>query len=185
MSDTDTSMEPKELREAYDRVRADLAAKTQELRQFKTEVTFKEQGLTPKHAQLFLAANPDAEISPEIVQNFAAEYGLQPAQAASPAPEPAPEGHLPADGGTPPVERSLADGPQPVPDASLANLQGAAGTPAGQFAQAQPAVMSGAEFQKLLATNPQEAAKAYTEGRAPRNEANVQADQLAEKGIIR
>jgi hypothetical protein len=45
--------------------------------------------------------------------------------------------------------------------------------------------MSQAEFQKLLASNPQEAAKAYAEGRAPRNEANVQADQLAQKGIIR
>jgi hypothetical protein len=45
--------------------------------------------------------------------------------------------------------------------------------------------MTTAEFQKLLQSNPAEAAKAYAEGRAPRNEQNVQADQLVAKGIIR
>jgi hypothetical protein len=176
-------MEPKDLREAYDRQKAENAQLAQEFRTFRAEVTFKEQGLTPKHAQLYLAANPDGDVTPEAVQNFASEYGLQPAQAAPPA-DPAPDpGGLPEGGAPPAVERSLADGPNP--EASLANLQGAAGTPAGNFAAAAPAVMSQAEFQKLLASNPQEAAKAYAEGRAPRNEANIQADQLAQKGIIR
>lgn len=181
---TEQAMEPKELREAYDRQVAENQQLQREFKTFRAEVTFKDNGLTEKHAQLFLAANPDAEITPETVSTFAAEYGLQPAAAATPQAQ-LPEGHLPPDGSPPAVERTLADGPQRPIDASLASLQGAAGTPAASFASAQPAIMSQNEFQKLLESNPQEAAKAYAEGRAPRNEANVQADQLQEKGIIR
>ncbi len=184
MSDTGQAMEPKELREAFDRTKAELAQARSELRSFKTEVTFKEQGLTPKHAQLFLAANPDAEVTPEVVQNFAAEYGLTPATKQEPAP-PANDGHLPADGSPPAVERTLADGPQRTSNEQLASLQGAAGTPSGSFASADPAKMSQEQFQQLLQTNPSEAAKAYAEGRVERHKDNVQADWLAAKGIIR
>lgn len=185
MSDTGQGMEPKELREAFEKTKAELNQAKAELRSFKTEVTFKEQGLTPKHAQLFLAANPDAEVSPEIVQNFAAEYGLQPANTEEAVPARQEEGHLPADGSPPAVERTLADGPRPVSDQTLASLQGAAGTPAGSFASADPAKMSQDQFQSLLQTNPSEAAKAYAEGRVERHKDNVQADWLAAKGIIR
>lgn len=183
MSDTDVSMEPKELREAYDRQVEQNAALQAEFRTFKTGVIFEQQGLTSKHAELYLAANPEGEASPEAVKTFAAEYGLQPI-VADPAPVASAEGHLPADGSPPAVERSLTDGPQAAP-AALASLQGAAGTPQASFASASPAKMTQAEFQKLLESNPAEAAKAYAEGRVPRNEANVQADHLAAKGIIR
>lgn len=182
MSDTDTSMEPKELREAYDRQVAENKALQGEFRTFKTSVFFKEQGLTPKHAELYLAANPNGEISPEAVQTFAAEYGLQPA--AAPAPAKAEDEHYDSEGNIPPLETTLTTGPKTA-NSALASLQGAAGTPQAAFASANPAVMTGAEFQKLLQTNPAEAAKAYAEGRAPRNEQNVQADQLVAKGIIR
>lgn len=178
MSDTDMSMEPKELRDAYDRSISENKALQAEFRTFKTSVFFKEQGLTPKHAELYLAANPNGEISPEAVQTFAAEYGLQPA--AAPAAPPAEDEHYNREGTPPAVERTLTSGPSP-----LASLQGAAGTPQAAFASANPMKMTPKEFQKLLETNPQEAAKAYVEGRAPRNESNVQADRLVAKGIIR
>lgn len=180
MSDTDTSMEPKELREAYDRQVAQTKALEAEFRTFKTSVFFKEQGLTPKHAELYLAANPNGEISPEAVQTFAAEYGLQPA---APAPAKAEEERYDSEGSTPPLETIFTTGPETKPE--LASLQGAAGTPQAAFASAAPMKMTQAEFQKLLKQNPAEAAKAYAEGRVPRNEQNVQADQLAAKGIIR
>lgn len=182
MSDTDTSMEPKELREAYDRQVAENKSLQGEFRTFKTSVFFKEQGLTPKHAELYLAANPNGEISPEAVQTFAAEYGLQPA--AAPAPAKAEDEHYDSEGNTPPLETILTTGPATVKK-ELASLQGAAGTPQASFAAAAPMQMTQSEFQKLLQSNPTEAAKAYAEGRVPRNEQNVQADQLAAKGIIR
>jgi len=181
MSDTQNPQEPKELREAYERQVAATKALEAEYRTFKTSTLFKEQGLTPKHAELYLAANPDGEISPEAIQTFAAEYGLQPA--AAPAPPPQDE-HYNSEGDTPPLETTLTTGPKDAPS-SLASLQGAAGTPQAAFQSANPGVMTPKEFQKLLETNPGEAARAYTEGRAPRNEQNVQADQLVAKGIIR
>jgi hypothetical protein len=181
MSD-DQIQEPKELREAYDRQVAATKAIEAEFRTFKTSTLFKEQGLTPKHAELYLAANPNGEISPEAIQTFAAEYGLQPATA--PAPAPAADEHYDSEGSIPPLETTLTRGPQAA-NSALASLQGAAGTPQATFASAAPAVMTTAEFQKLLQSNPAEAAKAYAEGRAPRNEQNVQADQLVAKGIIR
>lgn len=173
-----------EVRAAYDRKDAELKALTSEFRQYKAGVTFEQAGLTAKHAELYLATNPEAEVSPEGVASFAAEYGLMPAQAPAPEQPPGDPGHLPEDGGTPPVERTLVEGPQPA-DQALATMTGAAGTPAATVESAMPTKMSQAEFAKLLTDNPQEAAKAYAEGRAPRNDANVQADQLVHKGVIR
>lgn len=182
---SDTVMEPKELREAFDRVQSELQAERAQFKAYKAEVTFKENGLTPKHAKLFLATNPEGDISPETVKEFAEEYGLvvntpTPASAQSVVPG------LPEDGSPPAVERILGTGPKVTePGISGGSIMGAAGTPQGTFNQAAPTKMSKAEFQALLESNPQEAARAYTEGRVERNRLNVQADNLSQKGIIR
>jgi len=174
-------MEPAQLREAYDRAAAELAVARSELRSFKTETHFEKQGLTAKHAELYLATNPDGDVTAETVSAFATEYGLSPAVIPQPPADPA---HMPADGGTPPVERTMIDGPATPVDASLASVAGAAGTPASMLGNALPAKMDRAAFNKLLQTNPDEAARAYAEGRVERHEANVTADHLVDKGVI-
>jgi hypothetical protein len=184
MSDTNMT-EPAELRQAYDKAKADLASAQTELRNFKAEVTFEKAGLTPKHAELFLAANPDTEVTPEVVKTFADEYGLQPqvTDGTAPSEEGTQPQHVPEGGSPPAVERTLQSGPQEA-SRSLADIQEAAGSPQGTFAQAQPARMNQDQFQLLLKTNPDEAARAYAEGRVERNERNVQADLLVSKGVI-
>lgn len=159
---------PKELRDARDRAveraekaEADALAAQSELRQFKAQTTFEKQGLTPKHADLFLKANPEAEVTVEAVTDFAHEYGLHPA---APSEDP------------PPVE--------PNPDAGAAALAGAGGSPTGGAAPAAQAKMSRADFEQLLATNPQQAAELYAQGQVERNPRNVQARELVSKGII-
>jgi hypothetical protein len=168
MEDENTT--PKDLREAYDRAEArateaELAAKTakDELRQFQAQVTFEKQGLTPKHADLFLKTNPDAEVTQDAVHAFVEEYGLAPAPAAVPAED------APAT-------------PAGIPQLNAFQEAGGSGTQ-GSAPAAAPK-MSKADFQKLLETNPQEAAKAYVEGRTERNELNVVARDLVAKGII-
>jgi hypothetical protein len=171
-----------QVREAYDASQAALAALTEEFRQFRTSVAFKEVGLTPKHAELYLAANPEGDATVDSVQAFADEYGLSaPAAPVTPAPP-----GMPEDGAPPAVERTLGQGPVASPaDESLAGISGAAGTPQATVATALPSQMSKSDFTDLLKSNPQAAAQAYAEGRAPRNQGNVQADHLQKKGIIR
>jgi hypothetical protein len=161
---------PKELREARDRAveRAEEAearaqALQSELRQFKAQVTFEKVGLTPKHADLFLKANPEAEVTAEAISDFANEYGLVPAQ----HDDPTPTGEVP-----------------PNPDAMAAAISGAAGSQTAGAAPAAQPKMSKADFNKLLVENPQAAAEAYTKGLVERNDMNVQAQDLVRKGII-
>lgn len=168
MSDENTQTAPKELREALDRANEKLATETTRadaaetnFRGLQASVTFKDAGLTPKHADLFLKTNPEAEVTAENAQAFAEEYGLQPTSAPAPASEEAPSANT-----------------------ELGGLGGAAGSEtAGSAPVAQPK-MSAEDFSKLLESNPQEAAKAYVEGRAPRHEDNVTANELVKKGII-
>lgn len=164
MTDENTPKEdgPTELRDARDRAVARAEAAETGLKQFQAATFFEQAGLGEKQAALFLQANPEAEITKDAVDGFIEEYGFQPA--AAPPGEPAPV-----------VE--------PPPAAPLTEFQRAAGGAKGGAPAAQP-VMSQEDFTKLLAENPDEAAKAYVEGRAPRNELNVQARELVSKGII-
>ena len=174
MSDTDG---PTELREALDRANETRDTAITELRTYKAGVLFKDAGLAPKHAELFLKTNPDAEVTAETAQAFAEEYSLQPATAPAPAGEPAPiqgEPVQPVEG-TPPAT--------PV-DAGMSAMEGAGGSITAGVAPAAVAKMSSDDFQVLLAKDPAAAAQAYTEGRVERNSLNVQADQLVQKGII-
>ena len=102
-------------------------------------------------------------VTADNAKAFADEYGLTVAQA--------------------PAERAT-ESATPDPNSALGALGAAAGSVEGGATQAAQPKMSGEDFSKLLEENPQEAAKAYTEGRAPRNEDNVQARELVKKGII-
>ena len=169
--------EPKELREALERSQAAETKAVSELREYKAGVLFKDAGLQPKHAELFLKTNPDAEVTAETAAAFATEYSLAPVQApASDAPKEGEE--------VKPTEGAPVTPVTPPVDAGLGALGEAAGSSKGGAAPAVVAKMSSEDFQTLLATNPAEAAKAYTEGRVDRNSLNVQADQLVQKGII-
>jgi len=102
-----------ELRKAYKRTERQNKAfekELTELREFKTTVVqeqrkgqiesvFTEVGLSPKHALLFEKVNPEAEITPEVVQTFAAEYDLI-TQAGASVEAPA-QGFTPVTTGTP------------------------------------------------------------------------------------
>lgn len=80
----------KALRQAFKRQEKQIKALEKEiepLREYKTtteaekrgtaiEAAFKEVGLKPEHAELFSAVNPEAEVTAESVQAFAAKYGL-------------------------------------------------------------------------------------------------------------
>ncbi len=169
MSD-ETQTAPKELREALERANEKQQAETARadaaetnLRVLQATTTFKEANLNPKHADLFLKTNPEAEATPETVAAFAEEYGLTVAQA-------------PAEG--------MKEPAAPDPNSALGALGAAAGSVEGGSTPAAQPKMSSEDFSKLLEMNPQEAAKAYVEGRAPRSDDNVQAQELVRKGII-
>lgn len=167
---SDENMEtPKDLREALARAEARAAeaektanAAQSELRQYKATVTFEKSGLLPKHAELFLKANPDAEVTPEAVSDFAHEYGLVTEAAPPSTEEPKSEGGNPA----------------------LSAFQNAGGGGTEGAAPAAQPKMSREEFDALLASNPAAAAEAYVKGTAPRNSLNTQARDLVNKGII-
>lgn len=80
-----------QMRERIDQQNEQLKAREQELQELKSQLRtanarelFREQGLSPKHAELFAATNPEGELTPESVQEFATSYGLAP-QAAEPS----------------------------------------------------------------------------------------------------
>ena len=167
MSDEAQTQEtPKDLREALERqteraTEAEKAATAavSELREFKAQTLLGNE----KHAELFLKVNPEAEITRDAVNAFVKDYGLTVEQDAPPAAEK--------------EER-------PDPGAGLGSFGEAAGSGTGGGTPAAKPKMSPEDFSKLLEENPQAAAQAYIDGTAPRNELNVQARALVEKGII-
>lgn len=165
MSDETQQEAPKDLRDARDRaleraaeLEAERDAAVSGLREFKAQTLFGNE----KHAELFLRANPDAEVTAEAVKTFRNEYGLV-TEAGTPAP---------------------AEESKPDPGAGLAPLGEAAGAGTSGAAPAAQPKMSREDFEQLLATDPQAAAEAYVKGIAPRSNLNVQARALVEKGII-
>lgn len=163
MSDETTQEAPKELREALDRAKAEAAeaaaqaqAATQELRQFKATTLFGNEA----HAELFLKANPEADVTQDAVAQFRETYGLGVTTEAPPADT------------------------APKTEPGLAAMGAAAGSPIGGSAPAETAQIGWDEFQGLLESNPTEAAKLYAEGRVKPNSLNVQAREARQKGII-
>lgn len=153
-----------QLRESRDTEKARADAAEASLRSLKAEVLFDKSGLNAKHAELFLKSNPEADVTAEAVKTFADEYGLVPAASGDPAQPPKDDG--------------------PPADAGLAALGGAAQTDSSGAAPAAKPKVSVEEFEKLLAENPTAAAELYTKGQVPRNDANVQARELVNKGVI-
>ena len=106
-----------DLRKAYKRSERQVKAQEKELedlrvfkqtvvtetRKGQIESTFQAAGLSPKHALLFEKVNADVEVTPEVVQAFAAEYDL-PTQAGESveAPTPQPTGFNPVTTGATP-----------------------------------------------------------------------------------
>ena len=160
----DAQEAPKELREARDRAIAQAEEARAELLQFKAATLFEKAGLGQKQAELFLKANPEAEVTNEAVSAFIEDYGFKAAEA--------------------PSSKEAAPAPKSAPlDAGLGAFDGAAVPSADGTPAAQPQ-MSKEDFAQLLVDNPQAAAQAYIDGTAPRNPANVQARQLVKEGII-
>lgn len=87
---TDQSSPFRQLRDHSKKLEKELRQRDKELEELRTfkadfeasqkkqsvSKTFGELGLTEKHAELFLKANPEAEVTAEVVQKFAEEYGL-------------------------------------------------------------------------------------------------------------
>jgi hypothetical protein len=90
MGNEDKSSSFRQLREYAKKLEKELKSlqkEAEELRQFRAEqekaqrksqlaASFKELGLSEKHAELFLLAKPDTEPNVEEVKRFALEYGL-------------------------------------------------------------------------------------------------------------
>lgn len=155
----------KNLRESRDSAIAERDEARAELREFKATTMFTGNGLTEKHAELFLKTNPEADITPDVVKTFADEYGLA-VQAQEGGQEPPPEAK------------------KENPDSGAAALAGAAGSSTAGSTPAEQAKISRADYEKLLESNPSEAAKLFVEGRVETHPLNVQARQLRDRGII-
>jgi hypothetical protein len=82
----DLSRELKRERKEGESLRTFKSAWEQEQRETKARTAFKDAGLHERWADLYMKVNTEAEVTPEAIQSFAAEYSLTPA----PAPE-APE----------------------------------------------------------------------------------------------
>lgn len=90
-----------EMRDTIERLSKEKAALSNENADLKAAVRvrdardmFRREGFSPEHGDLFAAANPDAEITPEAVVSFADQYNLKTASTAAPSegdPTPKPE----------------------------------------------------------------------------------------------
>jgi len=99
---------------ARDKERKELLAELEELRSFKAEAAHRESvsnaakvftavGLSDKQAELYVKLNPEADVTPEAVREFATAYGLpvsteEGEQPSHEAPFRPAEGGVPADG---------------------------------------------------------------------------------------
>lgn len=152
------------LRKAHNELKENFASLQEQHRKLLANTTFKEAGLNPKHADLFLTVNGDEPITAEAVANFVEEYDL-----ASPA-----EGESKPEG-TPPAENQPEGKPvEETPSAEALQQMGGAGQGAtGATPPTSPgSKMSLSDFQKLMADNPSEAVEAYRSGRVEHAEGN-------------
>jgi hypothetical protein len=155
------SMTPKELREAYDAMASDLASAKKELADAKAAQrlstardAFRQRDLNEAQAELFIAAYPDGEVSPEDVAQFASKYNLRPQSSESDAtltPE------------APPAEQ---EGSPADTDLSLMSRGGTRpGSGGQQPAGAASDTMSREEWEELARDNPAAARLAVSQGK--------------------
>jgi len=124
-----------------------LASSSGRVRLFEAREAFAEAGLKPKHADLFVATHPDAELDPEVITKFADEYGLkaEPVEAAS------------SEG----TEKGETKGSK---DLSLMSRSGSRAGEGGSAGLQSPP-MTREEWEALLLTDRSAAEKALHEGR--------------------
>jgi hypothetical protein len=151
------------LREALDKANADRNELQEqfnqvsgELKNLKAKEAFKASGFQDSHAELFLKANPDAEINNESISEFVNTYNLSPAK-----------------------QESV---PSPQTNEGLANL-GNVGNNANPavVGTAENAKMTKAEYKKLQATDPTAAHQALVTGRVQMRDDNIVANQTFNK----
>jgi hypothetical protein len=117
-----------------------------QLKQFQAKDAFRSNGFAETHADLFVKANPDAEITPEAIQEFVTAYDLKP---------------------QPKTQAS---------NQGMKELSGVAQKPSdsiGQMGTAETAQMTKTEYKKLLASDPTAAHEALVQGRVQLREDNI------------
>ena len=128
-----------------------LTESTAALKQFQAKETFRSNGYSEAHAELFVKANPEAEINPESIQEFVNAYDLKPQ-----------------------VQEQ-------VNNEGMKNLSGVAQKPTdnvNQIGTAETQQLTKADYKKLQATDPTAAHEALIQGRVTLREDNVLGDSL-------
>tara|TARA_B100000029_G_scaffold151898_1_gene146989 strand:- start:191 stop:694 length:504 start_codon:yes stop_codon:yes gene_type:complete len=128
-----------------------LTESTAALKQFQAKETFRSNGYSEAHAELFVKANPEAEINPESIQEFVNAYDLQPQV----------------------QEQVSNDG--------MKNLSSVAQKPTdnvNQIGTAETQQLTKAEYKKLQASDPTAAHEALIQGRVTLRADNVLGDSL-------
>lgn len=161
-----------QMREALDNARKALEAANKQNQNLATQVrtltareAFAEAGYQRTHADLFVAKNPEGEITPDTISAFVDEFGLVPA----------PKQEEPA---APPAEAGEAGQGEAPSSSGLASMSRGGSRPgesAQQGAQSRP--LTQAEWQTLYAENPAAARKAVNDGRVQIRADNPYADR--------
>jgi hypothetical protein len=178
--------EPADLRAAYERaveeakaLRSENQNLGKENRTLKAENLFREAGLRPAQASLFVNANPEGDITLEGVQAFATQFGLAPdhdgkvGETGEPTPASAAQGQLEQESATAPGSAQLG-------------LIGRASARPGTGGQppAEQGSMTSAEWAELQKRNPSAAGTALKEGRVRLHEGNFYGSQFRELNPI-
>lgn len=116
------------------------------LKQFQAKETFRSNGYSETHADLFVKANPNVDVTPEAIQEFVTAYDLKP------------------------------QAQQQVNTEGMKDLSGVAQKPSdsiNQMGTAETAQMTKAEYKKLLASDPTAAHEALVQGRVTLRDDNI------------
>lgn len=149
-------LNPAQLREQYDalvkdhgKLKTTNATLERENRTLKAEKFFGEAGLSPLGAELFVATNPEGDITVDTVKAFAEKYGVGSVATGEP------EGGEAADETTPPSTEGLKNMERAGSGSGAGSQQGAGGEK----------TLSSKEFTDLLKRDKAAAQQALAEGR--------------------
>lgn len=188
MTQENSEQTPKELREAYDALKKDHEAMSNQFREFRAETVASQVGFTPEQTKLWLTVADEGSLTADAAKQFAEAYGLQ-VQAEPPAAEGTQTDTTPP--GQPKVVASTEGSPEGVVGgnadgaalASMGSMTGAGGVvPPGQPQPGQK--MPFGEWQQLLRTDNARAMELYTQGGVDRPDGNVLADRLTQRGEL-
>jgi hypothetical protein len=147
-----------QMRETIERLSKDKAGLQKENSELQTQVrvrdareAFRTAGYEPSQGDLFVAANPDGEITVESVNEFATQFKIQPAESSGGG-----------DGGS--NEEDPAS-QEPAGSTNLAPASGGGSRPGDSAGSATEQTMTRAEYMELAATDPAAARAAVASGR--------------------